>query len=568
LGLDNPTGSVIATGWREPVIDHLVARPEESNQLSARDRAALAGEAVYKVRGQSTLRHTAMGLYGAVVQLQAQNPAEVMKTLERKQIATIQAITQGEAGVASTRSRLSGRTARHLDAAGHLTTLFASVLQERGFTAAGRTAANKLWRFGARRSKKISRMSSDALKQAGAKAERAVRPFVHRVEPRARSVLLIGYIDAQLGIGQSLRGLALAMSRSTVPFSIYPFGVGVEGRRSVAYMPERYDLVNTHAVNVIEVTPDELPTVFGNVSGQHFDRSYNVLRTYWELAKAPEAWRSCLTTIDEIWAPSAFVAESFRSVFDRPITVIPPCIEITEPEPGGHKHFGLEEGHFYFLFSFDYFSFPQRKNPLAVVRAFRAAFPDLSAGVGLIVKCTGLVSHFPEMKEELRLAGRQDRRIEIIDESLLRQEVLMLMGIAGCYVSLHRSEGFGLGMAEAMALGKPVIATGYSGNTDFLTPATGYPVPYALRKVAPDEYVHTEGQVWADPDEAACAAAMRRVFSNRAEAAARADAGQRFVAERYGALNVGRIVEHRLNEIFDLLPDRPAQTPRRASRLS
>jgi len=135
--------------------------------------------------------------------------------------------------------------------------------------------------------------------------------------PRPRSSLLIGYIDAQLGLGQSLRGLALAMSRSAAEFSIYPFGVGVEERRGVAYMPERYDLAGSHAVNVIEVMPDELPTVFDHVSREHFDRSYNVLRTYWELAKAPEVWRQHLVTIDEIWAPNAFVAESFRPIFDR-----------------------------------------------------------------------------------------------------------------------------------------------------------------------------------------------------------------------------------------------------------
>jgi len=111
-------------------------------------------------------------------------------------------------------------------------------------------------------------------------------------------------------------------------------------------------------------------------------------------------------------------------------------------------------------------------------------------------------------------------------------------------------------MAEAMALGKPVIGTNYSGNTDFLVEETGYPVPYTLRKVAPDEYIHTVGQVWADPDENACAAAMRRVFTDREEAAAKARAGQCLMADRYGPLSVGCIVERRLSEIFDLTTGR------------
>jgi glycosyltransferase involved in cell wall biosynthesis len=215
----------------------------------------------------------------------------------------------------------------------------------------------------------------------------------------------------------------------------------------------------------------------------------------------------------------------------------------------------LDDARFLFLFSFDYFSFPQRKNPLAVVRAFRAAFLNISTPVGLVIKSTGSTGKLLVMQEELRSAVQHDERIEIIEETLSREEMLSLMGAADCYVSLHRSEGFGLGMAEAMALGKPVIATDYSGNTDFLTEKTGYPIPYTLRKVAPDEYIHTEDQVWAEPDEDACADAMRHVFSDREEAAARAMAGKNFVTKRYGPDNVGRVVELRLNEIFDLRAD-------------
>jgi GT2 family glycosyltransferase len=534
--------------------DDLLAGFKGSIRLSARERAALGEAAAYRVRGSSTLRHTAMGLYEALIHLQDQNPARTVKMLERNQAALILAISGPGRVIASplTKRPLSYRAAERVKAVGQLTTLFGSVWQDNGLPTAGRMASRRLWSFASRRWHRVVRTGAGALRQAHADLRRVMARFVRLSEPRQNSALLIGYIDAQLGLGQSLRGLALAMSRTPVRFSIYPFGVGVEGRRSVPYMPERYDLVNAHAVNVIEVTPDELPKVFEHVSERFFDRSYNILRTYWELGKAPEAWRACLAPIDEIWAPNPFVAESFRTIFDRPITVVPPCIDLPRPAPGEHNRFGLDEERFHFLFSFDYFSFPQRKNPLAVVRAFRAAFPDLSAPVGLIVKSSGAVTHFQHIKEALRAAARHDPRIQIIDESLPRDEMLILMATADCYVSLHRSEGFGLGMAEAMALGKPVIGTGYSGNTDFLNEETGYPIPYVLRAVAADEYVHTEGQVWAEPDEAACAIAMRRVFGNRTEAAAKATAGQRLVAERYGSVNVGRVVETRLNQVFDL----------------
>jgi glycosyltransferase involved in cell wall biosynthesis len=125
----------------------------------------------------------------------------------------------------------------------------------------------------------------------------------------------------------------------------------------------------------------------------------------------------------------------------------------------------------------------------------------------------------------------------------------LLIASIDCYVSLHRSEGFGLGMAEAMALEKPVIATDYSGNCEFVTESTGYPIPFTLTPVWPHEYVHTEGQVWADPDEDACAAAMRHVVDYPAEAASRARAGRAFVEDRYGAINVGRLATERLDAI-------------------
>ena len=153
------------------------------------------------------------------------------------------------------------------------------------------------------------------------------------------------------------------------------------------------------------------------------------------------------------------------------------------------------------------------------------------------------------MTRALRAAADDDDRIHVIDESLTRQEMLALLAATDCYTSLHRAEGFGFGLTEAMALGKPVIGTDYSGNTEFLTPEAGYPIPYTLKPVGQDEYIYPEGQVWAYPDEAACAAAMVRVFHEPEEAQSRAAAGQRFVRHRYGPVNVGRIVKQRLRAI-------------------
>lgn len=554
-----PSGMGMVNRWH-PNIGDMVARLEESFSLSRADRKVLADRSFYKVRGQATLQHTVMGLHNALGQLQVRDPSRFVRHLERSEL-----VTDSIAGVDSTRAqplgglrgRLSRFTARRVSTVGHLTSQFGATWQERGFVAASRATADKLQFIVQRRSRLISRLGGQAAERVRATVGAVARPVQRRRHDLVpNSALLIGYIDAQLGLGQSLRGLALAMSQTPLQFSIYPFGVGVEGRRFGSYMPERYDQTRAHAVNVIEVTTDELPTVFAHVSPNHFNRSYNILRTYWELSKAPESWRPHLSQIDEIWAPNSFVAESFRSIFDGAITVVPPCVELPAVELNGRERFRLEDGVFYFLFSFDYYSFPERKNPQAVVRAFRRAFPDPSTPVGLIIKSTGAVDHHLAIKEDLRVAAQYDGRIDILDETLNRQEMLALIKASDCYVSLHRAEGFGFGMVEAMAMGKPVIGTDYSGSTDFLSENTGYPVPYRLRKVGSEEYVHAEGQVWADPSEAACAAAMASIFNDRQEALGRARHGRALVHDQYSPGSVGRVAEKRLNEIYQLLEEK------------
>lgn len=522
----------------------LLATLEAAAGLGPQARQALGLAAAYRVRATATLRHTAMGLHAALARLQIRDPAPILARLERRELDV--ALAEGTPLPMIAERRSGAAAARRLVTAGRLATQFGTSWQQDGLSAASRSVATELRYFVSSRARRPAtppRMPETLAKQT------LPPPSAASDERLAPSPLLIGYIDAQLGLGQSLRGLATALARVQVDFQVCPVGIGVEGRRTVPFMPDRIDPAGAHAVNVIEVTCDELPAVLAHVGAYRVRHSYNILRTYWELGRAPPAWRRNLVGIHEIWAPNAFVATSLQTVFDGPVTLIPPCLDIPGPEAGGHAMFGLDPGAFHFLFSFDYFSFPERKNPLAVIRAFRKAFPDLATPAALVLKASGAAEHYPEVKRALQEASFLDGRIHVIDESLTRTELLALLTAADCYVSLHRAEGFGLGMAEAMALGKPVIATDYSGSTDFLSPATGFPIPMQLRPVGSAEYVHAEDQVWADPDEAAAAAAMRHVFDHREAAAAIAQAGQAFVRQRYGAANVGALAAARLAAI-------------------
>lgn len=369
-------------------------------------------------------------------------------------------------------------------------------------------------------------------------------------------VLFIGYLEGALGLGESLRGLVRSVAAAGLSFALYPLRSGIETRLIGGFMEHRYDLKHRHRINVIEIAATHLSEMFKETGRWKTAHSYNILRTYWELSEAPMAWASMLTDIHEIWVPNKFVGNAFRKIFPGKIVVVPPCIEIESGDISSRDYFDMDPGLFYFLFSFDYFSYPARKNPLAVVRAFQAAFPNPGDRVGLVIKSMSAINQHPAIKSAILESARLDPRIKVIDSMLTRDKMLSLFRLSDCYVSLHRSEGFGLAMAEAMAFGKPVIGTDYSGSTDFLLDDTGFRVSYDLRPVEPDEYIFSDGQSWAEPVEAAASEAMRRVFYDKQERQTRAAAGKAFVEAHYGRNQVGRIATERLRDILGKSPSR------------
>src|SRR3984893_16631028 len=182
----------------------------------------------------------------------------------------------------------------------------------------------------------------------------------------------------------------------------------------------------------------------------------------WELAKFPEEWRSSFAFVQEVWVASRFAYEAIAPATAKPVFLMPPAVAIPAPEPGVKRaDFGLPDDKFIFYFSFDFRSYTSRKNPLAAIAAFRRAFPYGDASVCLVLKTIGS-SWKPEDRDALNETVRSDPRILVIDQELARPRAIALVAFTDCFVSLHRSEGFGRGPAEAMLLGKPVITTDYS----------------------------------------------------------------------------------------------------------
>lgn len=367
--------------------------------------------------------------------------------------------------------------------------------------------------------------------------------------PLKSGPLFIGYVEASLGLAEVLRNMVSAVAKQTEAFAVYPFNVAVEQRRIGPFMAQKYEFNHPHKINVIYVAADQVQVVFANVPKSLHERSYNILRTYWELPSAPAAWRPMLQGIDEIWAPNDFVRRAFASVFDGPINIIPPCVDVDAESMPDRTMLGLVSGRFYYLFSFDFYSSPYRKNPLAVIEAFQKAFGGRSDNVGLIIKSIGAEGHHPGIRAKFQEAADLDPRILIMSKTLSRPQMLGLIKASDCYVSLHRAEGFGAGMVEAMSFGNAVIGTGFSGCSDFMKVEYSYPVPYKLRNVEPHEYVWSEEQQWAEPDVDAAADLFRQVYEDPVTRARKTTAAKAFVDRLYSPAAVAAAVLNRVSEI-------------------
>jgi len=221
----------------------------------------------------------------------------------------------------------------------------------------------------------------------------------------------------------------------------------------------------------------------------------------WELAVFPKAWRPyAFELVDEVWASSHFLYDMYKEATAKPVKLVPLAVSVDRMKPYPRKHYGLPEKKFLFLYIFDFNSSVARKNPMATLHAFKQAFQPNDNTVGLVLKTMNTKPNNPEWQAFIKEC-QTDNRIQIITETLDRSEVLGLINACDAYVSLHRAEGFGRTLAEAMLLGKPVIATNYSGNVDFMQNELAYPVNFELVNLQKDSYQWVENEdspKWAE----------------------------------------------------------------------
>ena len=361
---------------------------------------------------------------------------------------------------------------------------------------------------------------------------RSGRTAPPRLVTDTADVTVIGYLRAAMGVGEAGRKVLQSLDRAGLDAK------GLETRLNV-----RSPIVDDSSTSLLvprgesrfllfNINCDQLPLVLADLAPVLRADAYRILMPFWELSGLPAAWIPHLDLVDEIWAPTRFIRSMLIRATGKPVTLMPLPLAIPPmPRTPSRAALGLPDG-FLFFFAFDFLSFPQRKNPLGAAAAFRRAFragTPVGCRVGLVVKALNAGAdpfHDTGFLDELR----RDPDVTVLDAVLGREETLATIAACDAVVSLHRSEGLGLLVAEAMALGVPVVATDYSGTTDLLSVSTGWPVDARLVPVGPGQYPFHEGQVWADPDLDHAAWQMRRVVLDREEVRRRAARARLLVA--------------------------------------
>jgi glycosyltransferase involved in cell wall biosynthesis len=266
---------------------------------------------------------------------------------------------------------------------------------------------------------------------------------------------------------------------------------------------------------------------------------------YWEVDRLPEEWRPELAWASEVWAPTKFLAETYRKYVKVPVVPMLPGVALPEFARLQRRFFDLPDGKHLVLFSFDMGSVMERKNPVGLIEAYRRAFRK-DDRVHLCIKVSRGEFHptdLAKLKHACREVGAS-----LLDRVLVREEALALMACADCYASLHRAEGFGLGMAESMLLETPTIGTAYSGNLDFMNRENSFLVnatPTLIDNVPP----YPPGSLWAAPDLDHAAALLRHIYLDRDQAGEIARRGQREVEALLSVDAAGQRMVKRLTEI-------------------
>ncbi len=301
-------------------------------------------------------------------------------------------------------------------------------------------------------------------------------------------------------------------------------------------------------VDIICMNPDQMKYCATRGISVGCENAYMITRWDWEMEEPPKEAKELLGEIDELWVLSDFERRSFSKVApSTPIYLFPYPLHNKGEPLFGRESMGIPQG-FIFLNVFDAFSNVSRKNPDGLIEAFTRAFKP-GEGPILLMKINNADKSSCLARLRQLARGRDDIKF-IVNEVYTDERMDSLIAAADCYISLHRSEGFGLPLADAMSRGKTVIATGYSGNLDFMNDANSYLVPWQYTELLRDDRPYPTGARWAEPDLNVAAEIMRYVFEHQDEARAKGETARTYIEQHYSLTAAVEFAEGMVSSIF------------------
>lgn len=372
------------------------------------------------------------------------------------------------------------------------------------------------------------------------------QPFDREAYPDG--INLIGLVRAEMGLGQSCRLLNNMLEHTKYPISLCDFNLKSAMLRSEDHSLDK-KITNElkYNINLIHINPDEMKLLYTKTDAGEWHKRYNIAFWLWELEEIPQSWHRYFPLLDEIWTPSEFISRSLRKITELPVTTIPYCVKAPTSEKYSRKFFGLPENIFLFLVMYDSNSTMERKNPMGAVEAYKKAFKPQDDNVGLVIKINNARE---EDVQILKRALKGYTNIYYITDTMSKIQVNSLIKCANVLVSLHRAEGFGLVMAEAMLNGVPVIATNWSSNTEFMDPDVACMVDYKFIKLNKDQPPYRAGAVWADPDIRQAALFMKRLVNESDFYNALSKRAKLFISNKLSMHCAVECIEKRLKEIY------------------
>jgi glycosyltransferase involved in cell wall biosynthesis len=370
--------------------------------------------------------------------------------------------------------------------------------------------------------------------------------IVEDVASQPGGVDVLGYLNAELGVGEAGRLVVTSFKAADVPVSTISYQKTVSRQQH----PFSADNAALYDVLFMAVNADQVESTTRDLGRAFLKNRYVIGQWFWELEELPDRYMRSFDFVDEIWAPTKFIYNSIVSRAPKTVQVKHVHLPLVKPDIDlsfSREDIGVDDK-FMFLFTFDFMSVLKRKNAIGVIDAYRRAFLP-GGGAVLVVKTINGDKRLNEL-ERLRWHARDRSDIVIIDQYFDSACSAALIGCCDAYVSLHRSEGLGLTMAEAMLMGKPVIATAYSGNMDFMTPENSCLVPWKSAKVGKDAEGYPPTSRWAEPSLEAAVGYMRRLFEDRSFATEIGENAERDLLERFSPVVTGRKMKQRLEEIW------------------